>query len=93
MREQRNFGPWLISVNIYQPHHPFLPAKDFLDRYDPEKLPGPEWKAGELDSKPVYQRRAQANPAYPFLKMSEIARRGVTAAYYTSRWMPPSGAC
>ncbi len=82
MREQRAFGPWLMSVNIFQPHHPFLPAKEILDRYDPEKLPAPLWQAGELDSKPVYQRTAQANPNYPFLKMDDLARRRVTAAYY-----------
>lgn len=82
MREQRGYGPWLMSVNIYQPHHPFLPAKEFLDHYDPEKMPAPSWRNGELDSKPIYQRRAQANPKYPFLKMSEVERGRVKAAYY-----------
>jgi arylsulfatase A-like enzyme len=82
LREQRGFGPWLMSVNIYQPHPPFLPAQEILDRYDAEKLPAPAWHPGELDSKPVYQQRAQVNPGYPFLKMSDLARRRVTAAYY-----------
>ncbi len=82
MRDQRTFGPWLMSVNIFQPHYPFLPAKEILDRYDPEKLPAPAWHAGELDSKTAYQRTAQANSAYPFLKMDDLARRRVTAAYY-----------
>jgi len=82
MREQKALGPWLMSVNIYQPHHPFLAAKDILDRYDPEKLPAPAWHPGELDSKTAYQRTAQGNPAYPFLKMDELGRRRVTAAYY-----------
>ncbi|MDZ4798939.1 MAG: sulfatase-like hydrolase/transferase [Bryobacteraceae bacterium] len=82
MRQQREFGPWLMSVNIYQPHHPFLPAQEFLERYDAEKLPGPAWQNGELASKPVYQSRAQMNASYPFLKKTELERRRVTAAYY-----------
>ena len=82
MREQRNLGPWLMSVNIYQPHHPFLPAKEYLDLYDPGKLAAPSWREGELESKPVYQRNAHNLPAYPFAKMDDLARRRVTAAYY-----------
>lgn len=82
LRQQKQFGPWLMSVNIYQPHAPFLPAREFLDRYDPEKLPAPAYQAGELDAKPVYQRRAQGIANYPFLKMSPLERRKVTAAYY-----------
>jgi arylsulfatase A-like enzyme len=82
LRSQRNFGPWLMSVNIYQPHHPFLPAKEFLDLYDPEKLPAPKYQPGELDNKPRYQKGAQGNPTFPFLKMDDLARRKVTAAYY-----------
>jgi arylsulfatase A-like enzyme len=82
MREQRAKGPWLMSVNIYQPHHPFLPAQEFLDRYDPSKLPEPSWRQGELDNKPVYQRRAQNHALYPFLKKDALARQRMTAAYY-----------
>lgn len=82
MRDQKANGPWLMSVNIYQPHHPFLPAQQYLDNYDPARLPEPAWQDGELDSKPVYQRRAQNHPLYPFLKMDSLARRRMTAAYY-----------
>jgi arylsulfatase A-like enzyme len=82
MREQRGFGPWLMSVNMFQPHHPFLPAKEYLDRYDPEKLPSPAYKPGELDSKPPHQRSAHNGTAYPFSKLSDLERRKITAAYY-----------
>ncbi|MCU0247940.1 MAG: sulfatase-like hydrolase/transferase, partial [Bryobacter sp.] len=82
MREQKGKSPWLMSVNIYQPHHPFLPAQQYLDHYDPEKLPPPAWKPGELENKPAYQRRAQNHELYPFLAKDELARRKMTAAYY-----------
>ena len=86
MREQRSFQPWMMSVNIFQPHHPFWPAKDFLDRYDPAQLPSPAYQPGELDSKPVYQRvdhqGAYAGSGISFAKLDDLAHRRVTAAYY-----------
>ena len=45
MRQQREFRPWLMSVNIFQPHHPFFPTKDYLDHYDPGKMPAPAQEA------------------------------------------------
>ena len=56
IRQQRKFNPWLMSVNIFQPHHPFWPTQDYLSRYDPDKLPSPKYQDGELDSKPIFQR-------------------------------------
>lgn len=82
LREQQGKGPWLMSVNIYQPHHPFLPAQEYLDRYDAAKLPAPSWQPGELENKPVYQRRAQDQKQYPFRTKSPLERQQVTAAYY-----------
>jgi arylsulfatase A-like enzyme len=86
MREQRNFAPWLMSVNIFQPHHPFWPAKDFLDRFDPAQMPKPAYQAGELDSKPVYQRvdhqGAYAGSGISFARMGDGEHLKVRAAYY-----------
>ena len=85
-RAHRAFQPWLMSVNIFQPHHPFWPAKEYLDRYDPEKLPAPAFKAGELDDKPAYQRTdhqgAYAGTGLSFRKTDDLTHRRVTAAYY-----------
>jgi hypothetical protein len=39
-----------MSVNIFQPHHPFWPTKDYLDRYDPDKLPSPAYQKGLKES-------------------------------------------
>lgn len=86
LRTQRAFQPWLMSVNIFQPHHPFWPAKQYLDRYDPQKLPAPAFRPGELDNKPVYQRidhqGAYAGSGLSFSKTDDITHRRVTAAYY-----------
>jgi arylsulfatase A-like enzyme len=75
-----------MSVNIFQPHHPSWPAKDFLVRYDPAQLPAPSYQPGELDSKPVYQRvvhqGAYAGSGISFARLSDGEHRKVTAAYY-----------
>jgi arylsulfatase len=85
-RAHRAFQPWLMSVNIFQPHHPFWPAKEYLDRYDPAKLPAPAFQPGELDDKPVYQRidhqGAYAGTGLSFNQTDDLTHRRVTAAYY-----------
>ena len=42
MREKREY-PWLMSVNIFDPHLPFDPPREYLERYDPAMLPDPLW--------------------------------------------------
>ncbi len=83
IKEERK-GPWLMSVNIYAPHHPFDPPKEYFDRYDPDALPDPDYVAGELADKPSFQRRDHhgGDPRPPFSKMTPRERREVTAAYY-----------
>jgi arylsulfatase A-like enzyme len=86
MREQRKFNPWLMSVNIFQPHHPFWPTQDYLSRYDPDKMPSPKYQDGELDSKPVFQRidhqAAYGGTGVSFAKTDDATHRKITAAYY-----------
>jgi len=86
MREQARFRPWLISVNFFQPHEPFWPARDYFDRYDPEKIPPPAYRPGELDAKPVYQRidhqAASGGRNLSFTRTDDLTHRRITAAYY-----------
>jgi arylsulfatase A-like enzyme len=84
IRAQKKSSPWLMSVNIYQPHHPFCPTEEYFKRYDPAKMPAPNCVRGELDNKTEYQRRdAAGGPARPsFENTDELTRRKITAAYY-----------
>jgi len=85
IREKRD-KPWLMSVNVFAPHHPFDPPKEYLDRYDADKLPDPSYNPGELDNKPVFQQvdhdGAYGGMLLGFSKMTPRERREVTAAYY-----------
>lgn len=51
-------SPWLFSVNFFDPHHPFDPPQNYLERYLErlDELPLPSYVEGELDAKPVFQR-------------------------------------
>jgi arylsulfatase len=40
--------PWLLNVNIYDPHPPFIPTKSYADRFDPERMPGPYFRETDL---------------------------------------------
>jgi arylsulfatase len=78
---------WMFSFNCFDPHHPFDPPKEYLDRYDPNAMPLPRFQPGELDNKPVYQRLdhqwAHDEPGYFHVAaMTDDDRRQVTAAYY-----------
>ena len=84
--EEERPSPWLMSVNVFAPHHPFDPPKEYFDRYDPDKLPDPKYKPGELANKPIFQQvdhdGAYGGSQLGFSKMTPRERREVTAAYY-----------
>lgn len=86
MRQQREFNPWLFSVNIFQPHHPFHPTAEYLSHYDPAKMPSPAYKDGELANKPVFQKvdniGGYGGVGVSFSKTSDETHRQITAAYY-----------
>ena len=47
MKEDRE-GPWLASVNIYDPHPPFNPPKTYRDQFDPANMPGPWFQESDI---------------------------------------------
>ncbi|MCB0046225.1 MAG: sulfatase-like hydrolase/transferase [Caldilineaceae bacterium] len=85
-------APWLFSVNIFDPHHPFDPPVEYLERYleKLDQLPLPDYVAGELATKPHFQRMDHVSPynglhgdgipAYE--KISPREHRLIKAAYY-----------
>ena len=83
-------NPWFFSVNLFDPHHPFDPPKEYLERYIDmiDEIPLPNYKNGELDNKPAFQREEFRNGAYNNIKqfryenMSEYDHRLVKAAYW-----------
>ncbi len=79
--------PWFFNFNCFDPHHPFDPPPEYLERYDPEEMPLPKIRPGELDDKTTYQRLdhewAHNHPGeFHTGAMTDDDHRQVKAAYY-----------
>jgi arylsulfatase A-like enzyme len=40
--------PWMLNINPYDPHPPFIPPKEYADKFDPETMPGPYFRDSDL---------------------------------------------
>lgn len=82
-------NPWLFSLNLFDPHHPFDSPPEYLQRYEAilDEIPLPEYTEGELDSKTSYQR-IDHEGAYgrtcglPCHRMTPLYHRFVRASYW-----------
>ena len=45
---QTHEKPWLLNVNIYDPHEPFIPPRSYAEQFDPAAMPGPHFRASDL---------------------------------------------
>jgi len=52
--KERREWPWLFSLNIYDPHGPFDPPKEYVERYDIDELPEPLFVESDIDEKSVF---------------------------------------
>lgn len=46
--KQPHERPWLLNVNIYDPHPPFIPPKSYSDQFDADAMPGPHFRESDL---------------------------------------------
>ena len=76
--EKRRKGPWLMSVNVFDPHAPFDPPQEYLDCYNPAKVPPPLFRDSDLTTQQVIPGDFQ-NTARP---PEEFKAGEVIAAYY-----------
>jgi arylsulfatase len=56
--------PWFVNVNMFYPHPPFNPPREWIDRYNPDDMPGPAFRDSDLDNQKTlelipYQREAK----------------------------------
>lgn len=87
IKEQNEAGPWCYTFNCFDPHHPFDPPPEYMKRYNPDDMPLPKYRKGELDDKPIFQRRDHKSAhnesgEFPFDKMTDENKQSITAAYY-----------
>ncbi len=84
-------GPWLLSVNPFDPHPPFDPPAEFLDHYDPEALPPPLFRDGDIERQKAFRHIAQQSieATSPFGEMPEPRSRKDTYAHGDPASTPP----
>ncbi len=78
--------PWLLSVNIFDPHPPYDPPKAYRERVNPDLIDPPLFREGELDSKPPIHRQdwaqgSQGGTGPCYQALSEASRRQMIADY------------
>ena len=81
--------PWFFSLNCYDPHHPFDPPEEYLERYRPilDRIPLPDYVPGELESKSPFQQRDHEGAYdtrgdFRYDDMTDDDHRWLTAAYW-----------
>lgn len=77
-------NPWLFSVNFFDPHAPFDPPVEYLQRYleMSRDIPLPNYREGELDNKPRGQMYYHRKNQWPYIAMSEEDHRLLRASYW-----------
>ncbi len=45
---QERSQPWMLTVNVYDPHPPFIPPRSYAERFDADSLPGPHFRETDL---------------------------------------------
>lgn len=85
--EQSKNNPWLVSINVFDPHPPLDPPQEYKDRLNVENMPLPLWQEGELDGKPSHQRRdyvqgGQDGATDSIIGMSDADKQEAVRDYY-----------
>ncbi len=74
-------SPWLLCMNIFEPHPPFNPPYEYFKRYRPDDLPGPLFRESDLQHQLRLEKHGvefQTSPRNP----AEFGGRELQAAYF-----------
>ncbi len=48
LSEERGDKPWMLNINVYDPHPPFTPPKEYADKFSADDMPGPHFETGDI---------------------------------------------
>jgi arylsulfatase len=85
--EERD-GPWMLNINVFDPHTPFDPPPEYMAKYDPEKMPYPLFQESDVERQKDFvnidqQTKIAINPYDPVPKVE--AATG-DARFLAPRW-------
>ena len=78
MAQERD-EPWLMSVNTFDPHAPFNPPAQYLEKYLQAELPEPLYRPTDLDAQ---RQLAGVDFQNPARDPDSFQARSIIAAYY-----------
>ena len=76
---QSHAQPWLLNVNIYDPHEPFVPPRSYAEQFDPADMPGPHFCESDLAAQALL---AECDFQNEVRTPEEHDARGCQARYY-----------
>ncbi len=79
-RFAKDATPWILETHFVDPHDPYFPLKQYLDRYDPRSIPVPKSFNDSFAGKPGMHARESASWGH----MTEQDYRQGRACYYAS---------
>lgn len=71
--------PWMLNLNVYDPHPPFIPPRDYAERFRAEDMPGPHFRASDIEAQERLRGADFQTRARP---PEEFDGRDVQARYY-----------
>lgn len=76
---QERDQPWLLNINVYDPHPPFIPPKSYADRFNADEMPGPYFQESDLKTQEGldgvdFQQKAT--------RPEELGAKDIQAKYY-----------
>ncbi len=76
---QDRSSPWMLSVNIYDPHPPFIPPRAYADQFPADTMPGPHFQESDLATQAsLAEIDFQTLAAHP----DTFDGQGIQALYY-----------
>ncbi|MCR9230911.1 MAG: sulfatase-like hydrolase/transferase [bacterium] len=77
--EQDHQQPWLLNINVYDPHPPFTPPEKYAQLFDPTAMPGPHFEQSDKATQELLSR-VDFQPVTMSTEISELKK--VQALYY-----------
>jgi arylsulfatase A-like enzyme len=71
--------PWMLNINPYDPHPPFIPPKKYAEKFDADSMPGPHFRESD------YEAQAKLGPVDFQTEAQSPEERGakkIQALYY-----------
>ena len=71
--------PWLLNINVYDPHPPFIPPATYARKFNPDDMPGPYFRESDLENQAKLRSVDFQGEA---LRPEECNAKDIQARYY-----------